>query len=260
MTISFFANPPDPAVAEYWQQLIATRGRETLVRPPVPEGLEAFAALYAPFVVEHDGPMVVAQLGQSLDGFIATEAGASHYITGPESLVHLHRLRALCDAVVVGSGTVEADDPQLTVRHVPGQSPLRVVLDPTGRVAPDRKVFAQDDAGCLHITHPDVRPVTEAAHLTIGAGESFAKSILEALAARGCRRILIEGGGVTVSRMIAEGLVDRLHLAIAPLILGAGRRGLGLPAYTDLSKAPRPEGNQMPMGRDVLFDLDLRRV
>ena len=79
-------------------------------------------------------PFVVAQLGQSLDGRIATITGMSKYINGAPALDHLHRIRAEVDAVVVGASTVVADDPQLTVRRVPGRSPARVVIDPTGRL------------------------------------------------------------------------------------------------------------------------------
>ena len=88
--------------------------------------------LFLPLVAQA-GPWVIAQLGQSLDGRIATASGASHYINALEARTHLHRLRAVVDAVVVGVGTVNADDPQLTVRHVPGANPLRVVLDPRRR-------------------------------------------------------------------------------------------------------------------------------
>ena len=83
------------------------------------------------------GPVVVAQLGQSLDGRIATATGASKYISGFEALKHLHRLRAEVDAVLIGVGTLIADDPALTVRHVEGEHPVRVVIDPNGR-APGR--------------------------------------------------------------------------------------------------------------------------
>ncbi len=79
-----------------------------------------------------DDLVVVGQIGQSLDGRIATESGHSKYINGPAGLAHLHRLRALVDAVVVGVGTAIADDPQLTVRRVAGPQPARVVIDPEG--------------------------------------------------------------------------------------------------------------------------------
>src|SRR5213083_1641814 len=86
-------------------------------------------------------PITVGHLGQSLDGFIATHAGESRWVTGPENMVHMHRMRALCDAVIVGAGTVAADDPQLTTRLVDGPNPIRVVLDPTRRLEPRHRVF-----------------------------------------------------------------------------------------------------------------------
>ncbi|MEM9139635.1 MAG: RibD family protein, partial [Pseudomonadota bacterium] len=87
-------------------------------------------------LTRHDGPdpIVIGQLGQSLDGRIATPTGASKYINGQEALRHLHHIRAHVDAIVVGVGTAIADDPQLTTRHVAGRNPARVVIDPRGRM------------------------------------------------------------------------------------------------------------------------------
>src|SRR5262245_63269664 len=81
-------------------------------------------------------PMTIGHLGQSLDGFIATPSGDSQFVTGDDNIVHLHRMRALSDAVVVGAGTVEAGDPQLTVRTVTGHNALRVMFDPARRLTP----------------------------------------------------------------------------------------------------------------------------
>ena len=89
-----------------------------------------------------DELFVVGQIGQSLDGRVATAGGHSHYINGPAGLAHLHRLRAIVDAVVVGVGTALADDPQLTVRHVAGRNPARVVIDPGARLPAAAKMFA----------------------------------------------------------------------------------------------------------------------
>ena len=88
-----------------------------------------------------DDLVVVGQIGQSLDGRIATESGHSKYINGPAGLAHLHRLRALVDGIVIGVGTAIADDPQLTVRRVSGAHPARVVIDPKGRLGREAKVF-----------------------------------------------------------------------------------------------------------------------
>ena len=88
-----------------------------------------------------DGCYVLGRMAQSLDGRIATASGASHWISGPEDIVHTHRLRALFDAVVVGAGTVRADDPQLTTREGEGPSPVRVVLDTNRRLDARYRVF-----------------------------------------------------------------------------------------------------------------------
>jgi diaminohydroxyphosphoribosylaminopyrimidine deaminase / 5-amino-6-(5-phosphoribosylamino)uracil reductase len=91
-----------------------------------------------------DGMVVVGQFGQSIDARIATASGHSHYINGPAGLAHLHRLRALVDAVVIGVGTAIADDPQLTVRRVSGPSPARVVIDPQGRLPAAARLLHAD--------------------------------------------------------------------------------------------------------------------
>src|ERR1700745_1197533 len=105
-----------------------------------------------------DELVVVGQIGQSIDGRIATVTGHSKYINGPAGLAHLHRLRALVDAVRVGIGTAVADDPQLTVRRVAGPSPARIVLDPRGRLPPDARVLAPDGVRRIVITAQGVRP------------------------------------------------------------------------------------------------------
>jgi riboflavin-specific deaminase-like protein len=222
--------------------------------------------------------LVIGQLGQSLDGRIATANGHSHYVTGPESLVHLHRLRALVDAVVVGAGTVLADDPQLTVRHCPGPNPLRVVLDPLRKLPLQRRLFCDGQAPTLVLAsipapalapdpeaapNPDPDPAagrTETALLSVSDdGSGFAPAaVLSLLAARGAQRILVEGGGITVSRFLAAGALDRLHVVVAPMLIGSGRPGLTLPAIDHLDQALRPAHRRESLGEDVLYELQLR--
>src|SRR5262249_12014134 len=120
----------------------------------VPEALRTGARLPDPWDVlfgplrcgRVDDLMVVGQVGQSLDGRIATATGHSHYINGPEGLDHLHRLRAVVDAVVVGVATALADDPQLTVRRVAGPHPARIVIDPRGRLPTTARMLKADGA------------------------------------------------------------------------------------------------------------------
>src|SRR5215470_15574486 len=115
--------------------------RRLLRRTPADAHLSSlYGPLFAPPTAS-DGCYVLGRIAQSLDGRIATTSGASHWISSREDIVHTHRLRALFDAVVVGAGTVRADDPQLTTREVEGPSPVRVVLDTDRRLNSDHRVF-----------------------------------------------------------------------------------------------------------------------
>jgi diaminohydroxyphosphoribosylaminopyrimidine deaminase/5-amino-6-(5-phosphoribosylamino)uracil reductase len=208
-----------------------------------------------------DDLVIVGQLGQSLDGRVATESGHSKYINGPAGLVHLHRLRALVDTVVVGVGTAIADDPQLTVRRVLGPQPARVVIDPKGRLGADARMFADNGVRRLLITEQGTRcrpPAgVEVVTLPTADGQFAPAAILAALAGCGMRRILIEGGADTVSRFITAGCLDRLHVMVAPIILGAGGPGLILPSLDRADQAPRMPVRVHKIEDDVLFDCDL---
>jgi riboflavin-specific deaminase-like protein len=209
-------------------------------------------------------PFVVAQLGQSLDGRIATITGMSKYINGAPALDHLHRIRSEVDAVVVGAGTVVADDPQLTVRRVPGRSPARVVIDPTGRLKSPAKWLEHNGVSCFVITACSVEslpPGLQHIRLEADHGAIAPRAIVDALFARGMKKILIEGGARTISSFIDAGCIDRLHLLFAPIIIGSGRNGLDLAPISDLSGALRPRTVLYPLGeREFLIDCDLRQT
>ena len=206
---------------------------------------------------------VVGQLGQSLDGRIATESGHSHYINGPDDIRRLHCLRALVDVVVVGAGTVEADDPRLTVREVEGTHPARVVLDPRGRVDPRRRIFERPGPPVLWVRGSDTggRSSVEGVEVEVlpvdDAGGFDPHDVVRALTRRGWPRVLVEGGGVTVSRFLQAGALDRLHVSVAALILGSGRPAITLPAIQTLDEGLRPPVRHFRLGTDLLFDLDL---
>jgi diaminohydroxyphosphoribosylaminopyrimidine deaminase / 5-amino-6-(5-phosphoribosylamino)uracil reductase len=210
-------------------------------------------------------PLAVGHLGQSLDGFIATHAGDSQFVTGNENLVHLHRLRALFGAVVVGAGTVAADDPQLTTRYVSGPNPLRVVFDPSRRLTPDYRVFTDSDAETLYVCGRSrvADGETHVGRARIAAfddstSERDVTQLVGLLRARGCRRVFVEGGGVTVSAFLEANLLDRVHIAIAPVFIGDGRPAIRLPPHLSLRDCRRPAYRVFRMGGDVLFDCDLR--
>jgi diaminohydroxyphosphoribosylaminopyrimidine deaminase/5-amino-6-(5-phosphoribosylamino)uracil reductase len=226
---------------------------------PLPEPWEA---MFGPLRQGPTGEMiVVGQIGQSLDGRVATETGHSHYINGPEALAHLHRLRALVDAVVVGIGTALADDPQLTVRRVLGPQPARVVIDARGRLPAGARLLAADGARRLVLAGPGARPPLpsgiEVVALSRSDGQIAPATILSALAERGFRRVLIEGGADTLSRFLAAKCLDRLHVMVAPIILGSGRPSFALPPIARVDEAVLTPMRMHRLGDDVLFDCDL---
>jgi diaminohydroxyphosphoribosylaminopyrimidine deaminase / 5-amino-6-(5-phosphoribosylamino)uracil reductase len=246
----------DPLPPETWRRLLR--------RAPADAGL---CPLYGPLLrppTAADGCFVLGRIAQSLDGCIATALGASQWISGPEDVIHTHRLRALFDAVVVGAGTVRADDPQLTTREVEGPSPVRIVLDTDRRLDARYRIFndgpetllccASDAASDARVGKAEVLKLPRA-----GKGLNI-KAVLGALAARGLRRIFVEGGGITVSRFLVAGVLDRLHVTLAPMLIGRGIPAFTLPQASSLADVPRFEWSVHRIGADVLLDIPLSRA
>ena len=250
---------PIPRHAEdpHWRDAMAA------IRAGRSNGASRWDGIFGPLRAgQVDDLLVVGQIGQSLDGRAATATGHSHYINGTEGLDHLHRLRALMDAVVVGVGTAVADDPLLTVRRVAGPHPARVVIDPNGRLPAAARAFRDDGVRRLVITAEDAgtQPPAgiERVALPSAQGRLDPCDILRSLAARGLWRILIEGGPATVARFLEARCLDRLHVVVAPIILGGGRSSLDLTPITRCEEALRPHTVTHVLGNEVLFDCDLR--
>ena len=246
--------------------------------PPI---FKAVFDLYLPVITKpaNSAVFVVGHLGQSIDSQIATDTGDSFYVTGEENRKHLHCLRALCHAVVVGAGTVRADNPQLTTRAVPGANPVRVVIDPRAQLRDPLKLFSDGDAKTvlLHQSSCDLSaldmafgPLIEDAsgnrshqveRWTVPGtdGDMPVASIVALLESRGLTRLFVEGGGITVGRFFEAGLLHRLHIAIAPLLVGAGTPSLQLPGSPTMLDAHRPNGSLYSMGDDVMWDFDLTK-
>lgn len=206
-------------------------------------------------------PFVVAQLGQSLDGRIATPTGESRWINRDAALDHVHRLRAAVDAVVVGVGTVVADDPLLNVRRVTGRHPARVVIDPSARCPATARCLNDDGVRRILVRaiEAPAPPGVEVVLLPVHGRTLAPLDIVAALTERGLPRMLIEGGAWTVSQFIDANAVDRLHVLVAPMILGSGKTGLALRPIARLAEARRPQANvHMLADGDVLFDCDMR--
>jgi riboflavin-specific deaminase-like protein len=243
-----------------WPRLLGLRRGERINPDDLPPAVRAVWDLYAP-IAGADGSFTIGQLGQSLDGRIATATGHSHYVNGQQAIVHLHRLRALVDAVVIGIGTVIADDPALTVRHVDGPNPARIVIDPNGRLPHDSKLLAEDGVPRIVVQaqRRELPPGIIGLGLPMQDGQFEPATIIAALAELGFHRLLIEGGGHTVSAFLAARALDRLHVTVAPLIIGSGPTGIGLPEIDRLDEALRPTVTLHRLNEDVLFDCALTR-
>lgn len=216
-------------------------------------------------------PFCALKLAQSLDGRIAMADGESRWITGEAARADVHRLRAAHDAIMVGSGTALADDPLLTVRLPDGdrRSPVRVVLDRRLRLPPaSRLARTAREAPAWVITDEAADPGRADALAACGIelirlagadGEPFGvRRALAALAERGITSLLVEGGATLAAALLRAGLVDRLHLYQAPVLLGAEAiPGVGELALPGLAAAPRwRRVEERRLGEDLLAVLD----
>lgn len=253
------AQAPDPA----WDALL--RFREGGPEPLPSRFTDLFMPVLAPSG-QPDGCTVLGRLAQTLDGRIATVSGSSQWIGGRGDILHTHRLRALCDAVVIGAGTVRHDNPRLTTREVAGPNPVRVVLDTNRRLGTEYGLFAPGGPPTLLVCAEDAdgadqhgaAAVLRAPRSPIGGLDLCA--LLPLLAARGLRRIFVEGGGLTISRFLAAGCLDRLHVTVAPVLLGSGIPAFTLPEAARIADGLRFAWRVHQLGEDVLFDIALGRA
>lgn len=238
---------PDPKT---WQRLLGRAPADAALSP-----------LYGPLLAS-PGRYVLGRIAQSLDGRIATTTGESCWISGPDDIAHTHRLRALFDVVLVGAGTIRADDPRLTTRAVEGPSPVRVVLDPERRLDARYQVFQDGPPTLLACAMDAAGPETlgQASVLRLPRARDglCIHTLLARLAERGLHRVFVEGGGITVSRFFAAGVLDRLHVTVAPLLLGDGVPAFVLPPTPTLAAAHRFDWTVHRLGPDLLLDIPLR--
>jgi diaminohydroxyphosphoribosylaminopyrimidine deaminase/5-amino-6-(5-phosphoribosylamino)uracil reductase len=173
------------------------------------------------FAVEHGRPFVTWKLATTLDGRSAAADGTSRWVSSPAARLDTHRLRALCDTMLVGTNTVEVDDPHLTARETDGRplprQPLRVVMGERD-LQPDRRIF--DDAA-------------ETVHLRTRDPETALKQLF----ARDRQHVLLEGGPTLAAAFLAADLVDEVVAYVAPMLLGAGRSAAGDLGITTIADA-----------------------
>lgn len=246
----------------------------TLTHPygrPIDPEMQVVARVYLPVLLgaaqarRERSCFVAAHVTQTLDGRIACANGQSQWIGNAEDLRHAHRMRALLDGVLVGANTVLQDDPKLTVRHVAGADPRRLVLTGCGRalqVAAGRHVY--DAPGSLAIVGHNAGIAAPSAHVELVAvarnGDTTIPppAILAALAERGIHSIYLEGGATTVSSFLQADAIDLLQVHIAAMLLGSGLSGFSLPVVEHVDEARRLRMDHVSLNGHLLLTCWLR--
>ncbi|HUR13737.1 MAG TPA: bifunctional diaminohydroxyphosphoribosylaminopyrimidine deaminase/5-amino-6-(5-phosphoribosylamino)uracil reductase RibD [Mycobacteriales bacterium] len=202
-------------------------------------------------------PHVTWKYAAGLDGRSAARDGSSRWITGEAARADVHRLRAECDAVVIGIGTVLADDPALTARPDPGHQPLRVVVDSDGRTPGTAQVL-DDAAPTLVVTHgPSYGEERTLVLDPAPDGRVDLAALLSALGERGVVNVLLEGGPRLAGAFVAAGLVDRVVGYIAPVLLGAGTAALQDAGVDSIDQAVRMRTTDVTqLGDDVRLTME----
>lgn len=258
---------PNPRVAGNGLMRLMEAGIQVVSGVREPEA----RALNAPFIswIGRGRPLLTLKGAASLDGKIATRGGESQWITGLEARRRGHRLRDTHDAILTGVGTVVADNPRLTCRHPGGRDPVRVVVDSTLRLPDGAAVFTSSAGAPLWIAttrrSPEARRQALAAREGVEillcrqerGGRVDLGHLLELLGKREITSVLAEGGGTLGSALLEGGLVDRLALFLAPLLIGGGKAagvldGLG---FARLGEAPRVADLRLTrLGADLLLE------
>jgi 3,4-dihydroxy 2-butanone 4-phosphate synthase/GTP cyclohydrolase II len=245
---------------------LRSTGTEPALLPAAPVDV---AGLLGSLRARPDRPSVVLKYAQTLDGRIATRTGDAKWISGEPERQIAHAMRAGCDAVLVGANTLLQDDPQLTVRMVPGASPLRVVLDSTLRTPLSAKVLS-DDAATVILCRPDADPARRRALASTGVtvrdvapGPEGLRidEVLRLLRVLGVVSLLVEGGGRVITSMLRAAAVDRIVVSLSPTIIGTGVEAVGPLGVDRVAHGVRLVNRSVFLaGDDVLLGFDVQHA
>lgn len=196
--------------------------------------------------------ITVAHFAQSLDGKIATSTGHSRWIGNDENLLHAHRMRALCQGILIGKGTLVSDDPALTTRHVEGPNPQRIVVSSTPCNFDSLIKSSQEEIWWIggkmaseHVRCIEVPPSPQ---------HTRCERLLETLFNNGIKTVFIEGGSVTTSAFLSESMIDIMQFHISPLVFGSGIPGINLPEITEVGESVKFDSWKFfPVGDAVMF-------
>ncbi len=212
--------------------------------------IKQFITIYSPYCFapyyakQKSRAFSVSHFAQSLDGCIATSTGDSKWIGSQENLVHAHRMRAICDSVLIGSGTLRIDKPKLTVRHVKGPPPLRIVIGKSVKDIDSLRNAARSPILLIGAKNKIIDDVVETVNIDGESQFIDGLSVLKFLYKKNIFSVYIEGGSITTSHFLMDDAIDIIQLHISPIILGKGLKTFDFPLIEKVSESIRFKSNQ----------------
>ena len=207
-------------------------------------------------ILRKNKKLVIAQIGQSIDGRIALNNGNSHYINNPKSIIYLHCLRSISDAIIVGSNTIKKDDPLLTTRNIKGTNPKRIIIDGSLSLNNKYKIFNDGNENIIFTKSNKNIRLNNSTIIRLKE-KNFTKSFITQIKKLKFKNILVEGGSKTISELINNKYIDILQFMIAPILIGSGINSLNLKEISNLNKAIRPKHNFNELDNEIIVNLFL---
>ncbi len=207
-------------------------------------------------ILRKNKKLVIAQIGQSIDGRIALKNGNSHYINNPKSIIYLHCLRSISDAIIVGSNTIKKDDPLLTTRKIKGTNPKRIIIDGSLSLNNKYKIFNDGNENIIFTKSNKNIRLNNSTIIRLKE-KNFTKNFITQIKKLKYKNILVEGGSKTISELINNKYIDILQFMIAPILIGSGINSLNLKEISNLNKAIRPKHNFNELENEIIVNLFL---
>ena len=207
-------------------------------------------------ILRKNKKLVIAQVGQSIDGRIALNNGNSHYINNPKSIVYLHCLRSISDAIIVGSNTIKKDNPLLTTRKIKGTNPKRIIIDGSLSLNNKYKIFNDGNENIIFTKSNKNIRLNNSTIIRLKE-KNFTKNLITQIKKLKYKNILVEGGSKTISELINNKYIDILQFMIAPILIGSGINSLNLKEISNLNRAIRPKNNFNELENEIIVNLFL---
>ncbi len=207
-------------------------------------------------ILRKNKKLVIAQIGQSIDGRIALNNGNSHYINNPKSIIYLHCLRSISDAIIVGSNTIKKDDPLLTTRKIKGTNPKRIIIDGSLSLNNKYKIFNDGNENIIFTKSNKNIRLNNSIIIRLKE-KNFTKNLITQIKKLKYKNMCVEGGSKTISELINNKYIDILQFMIAPILIGSGINSLNLKEISNLNKAIRPKHNFNELENEIIVNLFL---